>query len=146
EQDFMIRNSTDNMRSAYEEVLVGAQSELQERREAAMKIVARQEGEMVAEVKGLREGPAGYGPRAREEGHQLTSMSKPAGVDLESVNQAILAKEQADGLLATSLPRTVDDIQTLQNELRVQLKDVAAISGVTLPDPVNTENPLFAVF
>ncbi|GMW00072.1 MAG: hypothetical protein AMXMBFR84_12100 [Candidatus Hydrogenedentota bacterium] len=146
EQDFMIRHSTDTMRGAYEDFLVEAQAKLQIRREEAMKIVAKQEGELEAEIKGLREAPAGYGPRAREEDHQLTIMSKQAEVDLVTVNEAIAVKQEADALLASALPKTVDDIQTLQNELRVKLKDVAAIAGIPLPEAVATENPLFAVF
>lgn len=146
DREFFLRYSSTQMRGAYEQYLADVQGKLLEKQTSARKVVAKQEGEMEAEVKGLRQAPAGYGPIAKQEDYKLTLMAKEANVDLETVEQALKTKEKADLLLATRSPATLDEIQVLQNDLRVTLKDMSAATGIRLPDAVKTESPIFAVF
>lgn len=144
--DFFINFSTTRMTSVYEDYLVRAQAELGARRAELRKLVARQEGELDAEIRGLREAPEGYGRIAKQEDYQLTLLSKTTAVELEGIDEAIKKKEEADALLASAATESIDDIEKLQQELRVVIKDVAAATGIPLPPPVKMENPLFTVF
>jgi len=146
DRDFFIRYSNSKMRTVYENYLSELQTDLLEKRASERKIVARQEGELDAEIQGLREAPAGYGPIAKSEDYELILLRKAAEVELESVEEALVKKEEADALLRLTSPQTLDEIDQLQNELRVVVKDVGAVSGVRLPDVVKMDSPLFAVF
>jgi hypothetical protein len=144
--DFFLYYSNNRMRGVYENYLVDVHRSLVEKREANLKALARQEGELEAETLGQREAPAGYGPRAREEAHQLTLLRKTAQVELAAAEAGLLAEQAADSLLRATQPVSIDEIQALQSRLRISLKETAAISGRPLPDPVRLESPLFAVF
>ncbi|MBX7259683.1 MAG: hypothetical protein K1Y02_25225 [Candidatus Hydrogenedentes bacterium] len=146
DRDFYLRYSDAEMRRPYEEFLSKSQAELLDRKDSALRVVAKQEGELQAEIEGLRKKPAGYGNEARKEDYALTLKRKESEVDLKSVEEALLIKKEADRLLAESVPATIDDIFALQDKLRVVLKDLSAASGVALPPPVRLENHLFAVF
>ena len=145
-RDFFINFSTTRMTSVYEDYLVAAQADLTSRRAELRKVVARQEGELDAEIRGLREAPEGYGRIAKQEDYELTLLAKTTAVELQDIDEAILKKEAADVILNSAAPETVDDIEKLQQELRVVIKDVAAATNIPLPAPVKMENPLFAVF
>jgi hypothetical protein len=146
DRDFFIRFSNEKMRSVYEDYLTDTQAKLIVKRDETLKEVAKQEGELDAEIRGLREKPEGYGRVARQEDYKLTVLQKTSAVDLKSVEEALAKKEEADTLLRGSTPTTLAEIDKLQSELRVILKDMGAVSGVRLPEVVKPENPLFAVF
>ncbi len=146
DRDFFLRYSNDRMRSVYEEYLSEVTKSLGEKRLKSMRQIARQEGELDAEVKGLRKAPAGYGDIARSEDYKLTLLQKTAQVELEAVDAAIKKKEEADLLLNNASIETIDDIQKLQEQLRVVCKDLSGPSEIRLPEVVRLENPLFAVF
>lgn len=146
DRDFFIRFSAEKMRSVYEDYLTDAQAKLIARRDETLKQVAKQEGELDSEIRGLRRAPEGYGKFARQEDYKLTVLQKITAVELKSVEEALAKKEEADTLLLASAPKTLDDIGQLQNQLRVVLKDIGAVSGISLPEVVKPENPLFAVF
>ncbi|MDX9972349.1 MAG: hypothetical protein RBU21_05075 [FCB group bacterium] len=145
-KDFYLSYSYNQMRSVYDSYLSEVQTELAERKASIEKGVAKQEGELDAEVKGLRAAPQGYGTRAKEEDYKLTVLSKTAAVDLAAIEQAIAAEKRADELLAAAAPQTIQGIQDLQNQLRVAVKDAGAVAGLPLPPAVQTNSPLFAVF
>ncbi len=146
DRDFYLRYSNDRMRSTYEKFLGEAQGVLGERRTVLLRSVAKQEGELDSEVKGLRKAPAGYGTNAKEEDYKLNVLQKTAQVDLKAVEEALDTKKEADTLLRSEVPQKLEDIDKTQAELRVIVKDLSGISGIPLPDLVKTENPLFAVF
>ncbi len=146
DRDFFIRFSSARMKQTYADYLAQVQTALNEKRVALRKDLALQEGELEAEVRGLREAPAGYGPIAKQEDYRLTLLAKTIGIDLESLDKAHEAKQQADMLLATRFPTSLDEIEQLQDELRVAVKDTGAVAGVPVPPAVRLEAPLFAVF
>ncbi len=146
DRDFFLRYSNDTMRSAYETYLAEVTKSLTEKRTELLRQLAKQEGELDAEVKGLRKAPAGYGTNAKEEDYKLTLLQKTTQVELDAVEQAIKTKEQADVILNSTQPASVDDIDKMQQQLRVVCKDLAGPSGVMLPSVVRLESPLFAVF
>lgn len=145
-KDFYINFAYNQMRTQYDDYLADVQNTLMHRREEILKQVAGQEGELEAEIKGLRQAPAGYGQRARQEDYRLTVVSKTAAIELESIDQALEAKNKANELLAAAAPRNIQGIQDLQNQLRVAVKDAGAIAGKPLPPSVESDSPLFAVF
>lgn len=146
DRDFYLRYSTDKMRSVYEQYLAEVQTALSAKRDELLKKVALQQGELESEIKGVRQAPSGYGPRAKEEEYALTLLEKSSEVDLASIEAAIKSKEEADALLRQSVPENINDIQKLQNDLRVLARNAGAAAGLPLPTPVKTESPLFAVF
>jgi hypothetical protein len=146
DRDFYIRYSNDRMRSTYEKFLGEVQGVLGDRRTELLRSIAKQEGELDSEVKGLRRAPAGYGMNAKEEDYKLNVLQKTAQVDLQAVEEALATKKEADTLLRNDAPQTLEDIDKMQAQLRVVVKDLSGISGVPLPGLVKTENPLFAVF
>ena len=146
DHDFFIRYSTNKVKGAYEDYLSKVQTILTEKRETLEKQVAHQEGELDAEVKGLRKAPQGYGTRAREEDYQLTLIQKTSAVELATIEQTITKKEEADALLRSSTPKTLDEIDKLQHDLRVTAKDVGVVAGIPMPETVSMQNPLFTVF
>jgi hypothetical protein len=145
-EDFFISYSNSRMRSVYEDYLAQVQNTLIEKRNEFRKEVAKQEGELESEIEGLREAPAGYGPIAKEERYRLTLLEKTTQVDLETIDEALRAKEEANRLLLSSEAKTIPEIQELQDDLRVMVREAGVVGGLALPDPVNLENPLFAVF
>jgi hypothetical protein len=146
DKDFYLRYSNDRMRAPYEAYMAKTQGVLLEKRTELLKGVAKQEGELDAEVKGLRKAPAGYGQYARQEEYNLTILSKETEVELQAVEAGLVTKEKADELLRAARPTSLEDIDKNQAELRVIIKDLAAVTGVPLPELVKTESPLFAVF
>lgn len=147
DRDFYLSYSNQQMRSSYDQYLGEILRKLGEKQMELRKIVARQEGEMEAEVKGLRQAPAGYGPIAKQEDYKLTLMVKQAQVELDGIDQTLKTnKDKVDQLLATRNPTTIDEVQQLQTDLRVALKDLGAAAGMPLPKPIQADSPLFAVF
>ncbi|HOZ46391.1 MAG TPA: hypothetical protein PLO37_14830 [Candidatus Hydrogenedentes bacterium] len=146
DREFFLRYSTARTRQAYEDFLMQADAALTERRDEIRREVASQQGELEAEVDGLREAPEGYGPKARQEDYRLRLLEKTSEVDLTTLNETIALKGEADTLLRERSPQSIDEIQAMQNDLRVILKDVGARAGIPLPEPVQLESPLFAVF
>lgn len=146
DRDFFLRHSTAKVKSAYGEYLADVRTKLLEQKNEAERTLARQEGELEAEVKGLREAPAGYGNRARSEDHRLTVLAREVAVDVAAIDEALAAQAAADTLLSESRPETITDIEVLQDTLRVEAKNVGSLAGVALPAPISLENPLFAVF
>ena len=145
-QDFMVDHADQQMRAVYENYLSEVTHELTEREVELKRELARQEGELESEIQGLREAPAGFGERAKSEQYKLTLLEKESQVELEKIQEALAAKEEADTLLVAALPTTPDDVLELEKELRVTVKDVGAIAGIAMPKPVEQEMPIFAVF
>lgn len=146
DRDFFLRYSTDKVKTQYASYLIDVEAALELQRQDVEKKLATQEGELESEVRGLREAPAGYGDRAREEEYRLTVLEKTTQVELRTVQRGLEAGQEADELLASATPRSIDEVQELQDKLRVAVKDAAAIAGLPLPPHVDLENPLFAVF
>ncbi len=146
EKDFFIRFSSDKVKSTYDTYLAKVKQELETKREKIKKELARQQGELESEIKGLRQAPQGYGPRAKKEDYRLTVMKKEAQVELDTIDKALKAQQKADALLAGTQPTSLDEVQTLQDQLRVAVKNAGALAGIPLPAPVSLQNPLFAVF
>ena len=146
DKEFYLRYSNDRMRAPYEEYLAKTQGVLLEKKSELLKGVAKQEGELDAEKRGLRKAPAGYGQYARQEEYNLTILSKETEVEMQAVEAGLLTKDKADELLRAARPTSLEEIDKNQAELRVIIKDLAAVTGVPLPELVKTESPLFAVF
>jgi len=146
DKDFFLRYSNDRMRSVYEEFLSTATAGLGEKKMGLLRQIAKQQGELDAEVKGLRTAPSGYGAIAKSEDYKLTVLAKTAQVELDAVDAALNTKEMADAILRGPSPASLDDVEKMQGQLRVECKDLAVASGVRLPDVVRLESPLFAVF
>ena len=145
DREFFLNYSASRMRGAYEDHLAKVQTKLAEKRETVQKEIARQEGELESEIKGFRTAPSGYGPIAKQEAHELTILQKTGAVELETVTAALATIEEANHLLRTSFPKSIPDVEQLQNQLRVLVRDVTAMAGMPMPEPVRLENPLFAV-
>jgi len=146
DKEFFLRQSDQRMRSVYENYLADVQAKLGSRKEELLKTVAKQEGELESEIRGLRQRPAGYGSEARKEDYELTLLSKQAEVELDSINEALVKKDEADALLAGTQITSLDDIHQLQEKLRVTVKDLGAQAGVPLPVVVKQEMPFMLVF
>ena len=146
DKEFFLRHSTAKVKSTYDAYLAEVRTNLLDKKQLAEKTIARQAGELESEIRGLREAPAGYGTKARAEDHRLTVLAKEMEVEVIAVDEALAAQEGADTLLASSQPKSIEEIQVLQDELRVAVKNAGALAGVALPAPVSLENPLFAVF
>ncbi len=145
-QDFFLSHSTNKVKSSYGDYLSEVRTKLMAQKQAAEISLARQEGELDAEVRGLREAPAGYGTRARSEDHRLTVLSKEVAVEVAAIDEALAAQVAADRILSESRPENIAEVNALQDKLRVEAKNVGALAGVALPAPVSLENPFFAVF
>lgn len=146
DQQFFLNYSEMKVRTAYEDYLASAQTKLNEKKQELEKQVARQEGELESEIKGLREKPAGYGTEARKEEYELTLLAKTAQVELTDIVAAIEKKKEVDAVLLRASVIKLEDITKLQDDLRVQIKDFAALAGTPMPPAVKLESPLFAVF
>jgi hypothetical protein len=145
-EDFFLRYSTNKVKTTYVDYLAAVRAELIDEQVALEKRVAAQQGELEAEIKGLREAPAGYGERARAEEHRLTVLEKTLAVELAAIEDAVETQERADALLVAAAPSSIAEVEQLQSELRVAVKEAGALAGVPLPEPVSLENQLFAVF
>lgn len=146
DKEFFLRYSDQKMRAVYENFLAEAQTKLTARREALQKVVAKQEGELEAEIRGLREKPAGYGPVARQEDYRLTLATKESEVELQSVEEAMTIKDEADMLLANTQAASLEEIHALQEKLRVPVAKLAGLAAMPVPPIVKQETPLFVVF
>ncbi len=146
DREFFIRYSTDEMREKYEQYLAQVEAKLIQQRENLLRPVARQEGELESEIKGLRKAPAGYGDNARQEDYRLTVLQKETEVQLKSIEEGLAAKRQADVVLAGAVPNTLEEIHKLQSDLRVSARQAGSIAGIPLPPAVKTDSPLFTVF
>lgn len=146
DREFFMEYTTDRVKAQYADYLSEVQGVLTEKRTTIRRGVATQEGELEAEVKGLRRAPEGYGTMAKQEDYELTLKKREAEIDIEPIEAALAAKAQADTLLASSNPTTIDEVYQLQNQLRVAAKDLGSVAGIPLPPPVKLDNPLFAVF
>jgi hypothetical protein len=144
--DFHLRYTDSQMRQTYENYLAEVQHTLAERQSAVRKQVAIQEGELESEIQGLRQAPAGFGNRAREEQYELTLLEKESEIELESVREGLAAKDKADLLLASTFPTTLAGVQELENEVRVLARDAGTAANIPMPPPSEPETPLFAVF
>ncbi|MDZ4857608.1 MAG: hypothetical protein SGI88_01395 [Candidatus Hydrogenedentes bacterium] len=146
DRQFFLNYSETKVRSAYEEFLASAQTKMNTTKQELERQVARQEGELESEIKGLRERPAGYGTEARQEEYELTLLAKTAQVELQNINAALEKKKEADTILMTASAATLADVTKLQDDLRVQIKDLAALTGTPMPPAVKLDSPFFAVF
>ena len=146
DNQFFLNYSEMKVRSAYEDYLASAQTKLNDRRQELEKQVAKQEGELESEIKGLREKPAGYGNVARKEEYELTLLEKTSQVELQDITTAQERKKEVDTVLAQASVAKLDDVVKLQDELRLKIKDFAALAGTPMPPVVKLESPLFAVF
>ncbi len=145
DREFFLNYSASTMRGVYEDHLAKVQTQLVEKRDAVQKDIAKQEGELESEIKGFRTAPSGYGPIAKQEAHDLTILQKTGAVELETANTALAKIDEANTLLRSSFPQSIADVEQLQNQLRVLVRDVTAMAGMPMPEPVRLENPLFAV-
>lgn len=146
DREFFLNYSESRVRSAYEEYLAQVQSSLNQRKAELERGIARQEGELESEIKGLREKPAGYGSEARKEEYELTLLTKMAEVDLQTINAAIEKKKEADAILLNTTVANLEEVMRLQDHLRVPIKDLAAMTNTPMPPAVKLESPFFAVF
>lgn len=146
DREFFLRHSTEKVKSTYGDYLAEVRSELVSRKQESETDLARQQGELESEIRGLRADPAGYGKRAKEEDYRLTVLQKETEVAVAGIDEALAAQAAADALLASTRPTNLDEVLKLQDELRVAVKNAGALAGVELPAPVSVENPLFAVF
>ncbi|MFO7976869.1 MAG: hypothetical protein R6V12_19840 [Candidatus Hydrogenedentota bacterium] len=144
-KDFYIRYTSAQMKKLYADYLAEAEAKLSEKKNELLKQVAKQEGELESEIRGLREDPEGYGPKARREDYHLTLLQKETEVELQSLEEAQAAKEKADALLAQN-PSDLEEVEALQGELQAVVKDLGAKAGVPLPPPYRARNQLFVVF
>ncbi len=145
-KDFMVNHADQQMRATYENYLSEVQTVLSERELDLKRHVARQEGELESEIQGLREAPAGFGERAKAEQYELNLMQRESEVELETIQEAIAKKDEANTLLSASLPETTDDVLILEKQIRVLVKDAGAVAGIPMPAPAEIEMPIFAVF
>jgi hypothetical protein len=144
-RDFYINYTSAEMKKVYADYVAEVESKLSERRTELLKQVAKQEGELESEIRGIREDPEGYGPKAKREDYQLTLLQKETEVELRALEEARAAKAKADDLLTQS-PLDLTGVEALQGELQAAVKDMGAKAGVPLPAPYRARNQLFVVF
>ncbi len=146
DREFFVRYSAARVKDTYAKYLTDVQRALVEKKKALQTALAEQEGQLETEIMGLREAPAGYGPRARQEDYRLTILEKTTAVELATLDEAIAALQEADTLLSSQTPASLDEVEELQAKLLVAVKEPGAVAGISVPDPVKFDNPLFAVF
>ena len=146
DREFYLRYSTGQVKDVYGKYLTEVRSNLTERRTEVAKSVAGQEGELESEVKGLREAPAGYGARARQEEYRLTVLSKTSEVELQSYDEAIQSLQNAEQILGSDQPKSIIEVEQLQDKLRVAMVTAGSVAGLPMPEAVRLDNPFFAVF
>jgi len=120
-------------------------SKLSAKKTELLKQVAKQEGELESEIRGIREAPEGYGPKAKSEDYKLTLLQKEAEVELRALEEVQASKDRANTLLVES-PVDLAGVEALQGELQAAVKDLGAKAGVPLPEPYRAQNQLFVVF
>lgn len=146
DKEFFIRHSAGKVKGNYDTYLATVQADLTQKKQTIEKQLARQEGELESEIRGLREEPAGYGAKARQEDYRLTVLAKEVAVEIAGIDEALASVAEADALLVESQPGTIEEIQALQDKLRVAVKNAGSLAGVPMPETVALESPLFAVF
>lgn len=146
DKDFYVRYAHDEMLRVYENYLAEAEQTLTARRDGLRKDIATQTAEFESEVEGIRQAPAGYGTRAKEEDYKLRVLESANQVELGTLEEALAASAKADALIMGTHPETIGEVQQLQNDLRVLVREVGAQAGLALPAPVKMESPIFAVF
>lgn len=146
DREFFVRYSTATVKDPYVAHLARVHSDLTARRTELQRQVAKQRGELVSEISGLRSTPAGYGSRARAEEYRLTMLEHTAAVELEAIDAALASRRSAEDLLSSEQPTSIEEVELLQARLRVAAKDAGALAGLSPPEHVRLANPLFAVF
>ncbi|MFZ5807594.1 MAG: hypothetical protein ACOY3I_10365 [Verrucomicrobiota bacterium] len=146
DQQFFLNYCNNKVRGVYEPYLADVQTSLIKRRDEIRRSVATQTTEMDTEIEGLRSGIAGFGPAAKEEAYRLRILEATTSAELQSIEDALAAKRQADDILLSTDVSTVEKVQEMQTLVRNTIKDAGALAGVPLPLPVQWESPLFAVF
>lgn len=146
DREFYMRHAAARIKGHYASYLASVRSDLLERRAELEKAVAAQEAELDSEIEGLREAPAGFGVRARQEAYRLNLLQSETQVELRDINDALEAQERADETLESFAAAGLDELDRLQDALRVAAKDAGAYTDLPLPEPIRLENPLFAVF
>lgn len=144
-RDFYIQHTSAEMKKLYADYLAEVDSILSGRRTELLRQVARQEGELESEIRGLREAPEGYGPMARQEDYQLTLLQRETEVELRALDEARAEREEANALLAQSA-YDLGGVESIQDQLRVVAASMGAQAGVPLPEPYRARNQLFVVF
>jgi hypothetical protein len=144
-RDFYINYTNAQLKKVYADYLAEAESKLSAKKTELLKQVAKQEGELESEIRGIRQDPQGYGPKAKSEDYKLTLLQKETEVELRSIEEAQALKEKADALL-TQTPKDLLEVEALQGELQAAVKDMGAKAGVPLPEPYRAQNQLFVVF
>ncbi len=146
DREFYMRHAAARIKGHYASYLASVRSDLLERRAELEKSVAAQEAELDSEIEGLRQAPAGFGVRARQEAYRLNVLQSETQVELRDINDALEAQERADEILESFAAAGLDELDRLQDALRVAAKDAGAYTDLPLPEPIRLENPLFAVF
>ncbi len=144
-RDFYINYTSAEMKRLYADYLAEVDSKLSAKKTELLKQVAKQEGELESEIRGIREAPEGYGPKAKSEDYKLTLLQKEAEVELRALEEVQASKQRADALLVES-PSDLAGVEALQGELQAAVKDLGAKAGVPLPEPYRAQNQLFVVF
>jgi hypothetical protein len=145
DREFFIKYSDERMRSSYQAYLGQVQRELDLRRDQLLRATARQEGELDAEVRGLRAAPAGYGQRAKQEEYRLDILRRTNAVEIERIEAALARKAEADRMMVAPVSGNLDQVMNLQAQVRGAARDAGAAIGLPLPPPVRLESPLFVV-
>ncbi len=144
-RDFYIHFTSAEMKRVYADYLAEVDAKLSTRKTELLKLVAKQEAELESEIRGIREAPEGYGPKAKSEEYKLTLLQKEAEVDLQALEEVRASRLRANELLVES-PLDLAGVETLQGELQAALKDLGAKAGIPLPEPYRAQNQLFVVF
>ena len=144
-RDFYINFTSAQMKRVYADYLADVDAKLSARKTELLKQVAKQEGELESEIRGIREAPEGYGPKAKSEDYKLTLLQKEAEVELRALDEVQSSRQHANELLVKS-PQDLAGVEALQGELQAALKDLGAKAGIPLPEPYRAQNQLFVVF
>ncbi|MGI6461428.1 MAG: hypothetical protein ACOX5J_15300 [Candidatus Hydrogenedentales bacterium] len=144
-RDFYIHFTSAEMKRVYADYLAEVDAKLSTRKTELLKLVAKQEAELESEIRGIREAPEGYGPKAKSEEYKLTLLQKEAEVELQALEEVRASRLRANELLVES-PLDLAGVETLQGELQAALKDLGAKAGIPLPEPYRAQNQLFVVF
>lgn len=170
--DVLLNETASAVRGVYDEHLASVQTKVIQERERLLKDIPQQDHELKAEPLSFRDAPSEFEPGAYDGTDDLaepesealefgdipndlaTSAGSQAGqptipeiiaAELETITAALAAVNEANELLRTSLPRTVADVEQLENQLRGLVTDATARAGIPMPEPVRIDTPLFAV-
>lgn len=91
-RDFYINYTSAQMKKIYADYLAEVDSKLSAKKTELLKQVAKQEGELESEIRGIREAPEGYGPKAKSEDYKLTLLQKEAEVELRALEEVQASK------------------------------------------------------